>query len=153
MQGSKRGLDAKKEKIMPSHSRKCLHLSNYFFAGITTILTIVFLLGTNNASMPRVSYAKAIDWYLITSFMFVFATLVESLVVFKFSRYDDDDDDMRKDKKTNIIGYKPNNVTRVSYRSAQLVTAINAIQRGDVHPHTRGHPGEGGAIIVILVLF
>ena len=83
-------------------------------AGITTILTIVFLLGMNNSSMPRVSYAKAIDWYLITCFMFVFATLVESLVVFKFSRYDD----KLKDKRTNIpeevFGYKPNNVMRVS---------------------------------------
>jgi hypothetical protein len=84
------------------------------FAGITTILTIVFLLGTNNASMPRVSYAKAIDWYLITSFMFVFATLVESLVVFKFSRYDDSVKEHMEKKAKVTEDYKPNNVMRVS---------------------------------------
>ena len=82
--------------------------------GITTILTIVFLLGTNNSSMPRVSYAKAIDWYLITSFMFVFATLVESLVAFKFTRYDDllKEREERKVKVTE--GCKPNNIMKVS---------------------------------------
>ena len=70
----------------------------------------------NNSSMPRVSYAKAIDWYLITSFMFVFATLIESLIAFKLSRYDDAMKE-NEEKKTNIIedfvGYKPNNVMRV----------------------------------------
>ena len=52
--------------------------------GITTILTIVFLLGSANASLPRVSYAKAIDWYLIVSFAFIFAALVECMLVFRF---------------------------------------------------------------------
>jgi hypothetical protein len=50
--------------------------------GITTILTIMFLLGATNASMPKVSYPKALDWYLLMSFAFVFMTLVESMLVF-----------------------------------------------------------------------
>ena len=52
--------------------------------GITTILTIVFLLGSANASLPRVSYAKAIDWYLMLSFALIFAALVECMLVFHF---------------------------------------------------------------------
>lgn len=51
--------------------------------GITTILTIVFLLGSSNSTMPRVSYAKAIDWYLLGSFIFVFSTLVSDLLVYR----------------------------------------------------------------------
>ena len=50
--------------------------------GITTILTIMFLLGSVNMSLPRVSYPKAIDWYLIGSFLFVFLVLVECILVY-----------------------------------------------------------------------
>lgn len=53
--------------------------------GLTTILTIMFLSGAINASMPRVSYAKAMDWYLMISFAFVFFSVIESLVVFVLS--------------------------------------------------------------------
>ncbi|XP_028516731.1 gamma-aminobutyric acid receptor subunit rho-2-like [Exaiptasia diaphana] len=56
--------------------------------GITTILTVMFLLGSINAFLPKVSYAKAIDWYLIVSFIFVFLTLVESMIVFFFLEKD-----------------------------------------------------------------
>ena len=50
--------------------------------GITTLLTIMFLLGSVNSALPRVSYAKAIDWYLIVSFLFVFLVLVECIIVY-----------------------------------------------------------------------
>ena len=50
--------------------------------GITTLLTIMFLLGSVNMSLPRVSYAKAIDWYLIVSFVFVFLVLMECIIVY-----------------------------------------------------------------------
>ena len=53
--------------------------------GITTILTIMFLSGAVNASMPPVSYAKAMDWYLMISFAFIFFSVIESLVVFVIS--------------------------------------------------------------------
>ncbi|KAK3710902.1 hypothetical protein QZH41_009701, partial [Actinostola sp. cb2023] len=57
--------------------------------GITTILTVMFLLGSTNSSMPKVSYAKALDWYLLVSFAFVFMTLFESMLVFMMIARDD----------------------------------------------------------------
>lgn len=50
--------------------------------GITTLLTIMFLLGSVNSALPRVSYAKAIDWYLMVSFLFVFLVLFECILVY-----------------------------------------------------------------------
>ncbi|XP_078347220.1 gamma-aminobutyric acid receptor subunit beta-2-like isoform X2 [Oculina patagonica] len=49
--------------------------------GITCILTIVFLLGYVNAMLPKVSYVKGVDWYLMTSFLFIFLSLVECVLV------------------------------------------------------------------------
>ena len=50
--------------------------------GITSILTIMFLLGSLNGNLPKVSYPKALDWYLLVSFSFVFMSLVECMIVF-----------------------------------------------------------------------
>lgn len=45
--------------------------------GITTVLALTTLIFGIQSSMPRVSYVKAIDWFLCVSFLYVFAALVE----------------------------------------------------------------------------
>ena len=60
-------------------------MGNRMALGITTILTIMFLLGSLNGNLPRVSYPKALDWYLLVSFSFVFLSLMECMVVFLFA--------------------------------------------------------------------
>lgn len=61
-------------------------VGNRMALGITTILTIMFLLGSLNGNLPKVSYPKALDWYLLVSFSFVFFSLIECLIVFLVTR-------------------------------------------------------------------
>jgi len=48
---------------------------------ITTILTSILLQGSVNSNMPKVSYMKAVDYFLLTSFGFIFAALLEYILV------------------------------------------------------------------------
>ena len=71
--------------------------------GVTTILTIVFLLGSSNSTMPRVSYAKAIDWYLLGSFILVFSTLVTDLLVYRFRSKEESRKQEQEDEKEKKV--------------------------------------------------
>ena len=42
--------------------------------------------GSVNENMPKVSYLKAIDYFLLGSFSFIFMTLVEYVLVLKLVR-------------------------------------------------------------------
>lgn len=49
--------------------------------GITTVLTMTTISTGVRSSLPRISYVKAIDIYLVMCFLFVFAALLEYAAV------------------------------------------------------------------------
>ncbi|XP_078594927.1 gamma-aminobutyric acid receptor subunit beta-2-like isoform X2 [Branchiostoma floridae x Branchiostoma japonicum] len=49
--------------------------------GITTVLTMTTFITSARASVPRISYVKAIDVYLIICFLFSFGALIEYAIV------------------------------------------------------------------------
>ena len=57
---------------------------NRLTVGVTTILTIMFLLSYGNSSVPKMSYVKAMDIYLLSSFAFIFFSLIESVLCWRF---------------------------------------------------------------------
>src|SRR6218665_237565 len=50
-------------------------------AGITTVLTMTTISTGVRSSLPRISYIKAIDIYLVVCFVFFFAALLEYAAV------------------------------------------------------------------------
>lgn len=50
-------------------------------SGITTVLTMTTISTGVRSSLPRISYVKAIDIYLVMCFVFVFAALLEYAAV------------------------------------------------------------------------
>ena len=53
---------------------------------VTTILTLITMLGIVNVNMPKVSYIKALDLYLFVSFIFVALSLLEYILVLNTPR-------------------------------------------------------------------
>lgn len=53
--------------------------------GITTVLAITTLMYGVQSSLPRVGHVKAIDVFLLGSFLFVFAALLEFAVICSFT--------------------------------------------------------------------
>ncbi|XP_038057920.1 gamma-aminobutyric acid receptor subunit alpha-2-like [Patiria miniata] len=78
---------------------------------IMTLLTITTLGWSSRAVLPKVSYAKAIDWFIVMCFGYVFAAMVEYAAVNYFTKRragmlpgmaDDDDDDMAQAEAENV---------------------------------------------------
>lgn len=57
----------------------------YFFEGITTVLTMTTLSISARHSLPKVSYATAMDWFIAVCFAFVFSALIEFAAVNYFT--------------------------------------------------------------------
>ena len=58
-----------------------IKLIEFVFKGITTVLTMTTISTGVRSSLPRISYVKAIDIYLVMCFVFVFAALLEYAAV------------------------------------------------------------------------
>lgn len=66
--------------------------------GITTVLTMSTIITGVSASMPQVSYVKAVDVYLWASFLFVFLSVIEYAAVNYFTTVEE----MKKMKKGKV---------------------------------------------------
>lgn len=48
---------------------------------MTTVLTMVTFIWSTNASLPKISYIKGIDVYLVTCFVMTFCSVIEYAIV------------------------------------------------------------------------
>lgn len=68
-------------------------------SGITTVLTMSTIITGVSASMPQVSYVKAVDIYLWASFLFVFLSVIEYAAVNYFTTVEE----MKKLKNAKVF--------------------------------------------------
>ena len=59
---------------------------SYVHKGITCFLTLVAMTLDSRDALPKVSYATALDWFVIACFMFVIGTLLEVAAVHYFTK-------------------------------------------------------------------
>ncbi|XP_031561096.1 gamma-aminobutyric acid receptor subunit rho-2-like isoform X2 [Actinia tenebrosa] len=85
--------------------------------GITTLLTEVFLSQYINSAMPHVSYIKAADEFILTTFIFIFLALMEHVIVYA----------VREDTKEKEQGEMPS-FKAFTNNLCQEVTNENPIQ-------------------------
>jgi hypothetical protein len=53
------------------------YLKMFYFAGITTVLTMTFLGLEARTDLPKVPYPTALDFFVFLSFAFIFATIIQ----------------------------------------------------------------------------
>lgn len=58
----------------------------FFFAGVTTVLTMTTLSISARNSLPKVAYATAMDWFIAVCYAFVFSALIEFATVNYFTK-------------------------------------------------------------------
>ncbi|XP_029902849.1 gamma-aminobutyric acid receptor subunit rho-1-like [Myripristis murdjan] len=95
--------------------------------GITTVLTMSTIITGVNASMPRVSYIKAVDIYLWVSFVFVFLSVIEYAAVNYLSTLQERKERKLQEKLPCTCGISHPGMMSASY--------------SDVDPNTTGNYG------------
>ena len=125
-----------------------------FFPGITTVLTMTTISTGVRSSLPRISYVKAIDIYLVMCFVFVFAALLEYAAVNytywgarakkkkKEKKQKEKEERMAKAAEATIAATTNLVTTPVAQAAAAAAAAKAAAQCSD----PAGHPEASGLV-------
>ena len=73
--------------------------------GITTVLTMITISNSARAPLPKVSYTKAIDWFLLMCLVFVFGALMEYAVVNFYASVSKKKTPQKTSKKVSEINF------------------------------------------------
>ncbi|XP_078255047.1 gamma-aminobutyric acid receptor subunit alpha-6-like isoform X1 [Rhinoraja longicauda] len=96
--------------------------------GITTVLTMTTLSISARHSLPKVSYATAMDWFIAVCFAFVFSALIEFAAVNYFTNLQDEKAQKRAAKSSGLS--PPSLIKTVS-------VSENALQQPDSNGNLR----------------
>lgn len=87
-----------------------LHFSFSPILGITTVLTMTTLSISARHSLPKVSYATAMDWFIAVCFAFVFSALIEFAAVNYFTNLQT----QKAKRKAQIVTSPPVTISKVT---------------------------------------
>lgn len=72
------------------------------YQGMTTVLTMVTFIWSTNASLPKISYIKGIDVYLVMCFVMTFSSVIEfAFVSFVFKNFEQKRKEKEEKKATS----------------------------------------------------
>lgn len=98
-----------------------LHFSFSPILGITTVLTMTTLSISARHSLPKVSYATAMDWFIAVCFAFVFSALIEFAAVNYFTNLQT----QKAQRKAQIVTSPPVTISKVTEPlEAEIVLVI-----------------------------
>lgn len=70
---------------------------------MTTVLTMVTFIWSTNASLPKISYIKGIDVYLVMCFVMTFSSVIEfAIVSFAFKNFEQKRKEKEEKKATSL---------------------------------------------------
>ena len=79
------------------------HTGDRITIGVTLFLTMMFLHGYANTSLPRVSYVKMVDLFMVVSLGEILIITVESIVISKLhDRYITREENKKKDIEASV---------------------------------------------------
>ncbi|XP_059351093.1 gamma-aminobutyric acid receptor alpha-like [Daphnia carinata] len=125
--------------------------------GVTTILTMTFLVLEARANLPKVTYPTALDHFFFLSFGFIFATIIQFAFVHYFTKYGfgelyfsqmatDDDDDEQLDNSDEVFPATPPTPSPVVARKTKQVHPREVFS---VESHLRSIKEEETAVVQI----
>lgn len=104
---------------------------------ITTVLTLSTISLDSRTDLPKVRYATALDWFLLMSFFYCIATLLEFAGVHYFTKVgsgeiflsDDDDEEWENVEETEEIGGQSSNLL---IQSPQRLLNLNSRKKSSM---------------------